>query len=380
MNRAQQELMQNATVLTRAGRLQDATIALQRALGSAAFELPGFVAPAAPRFTAPRAEAGVAVRGVDAWRVLDGLVTDVKAKGKVNLADADRHAAADAFTTRTFSHGGRSITYKLFVPGGLGQVLRPLIVMLHGCTQNPDDFAAGTGMNALAVEHGFRVLYPAQAQDINPQRCWTWFKHNHQQRGRGEPALLAALTQSVMSEGAVDQDRVFIAGLSAGGAMATIVAQAYPDIFSAVGVHSGLARGTAKDAMAAMMAMKSGTGPAAAAVQADSIGVPTIVFHGDADTTVHPDHGGHVLAASFAAATVRRLSVQQGASAQGQRYTQEVYADVGGAVVAEYWQLHNAGHAWSGGSRHGSYTDPRGPEASREMLRFFMAHGRPHKN
>ncbi|MEO7128685.1 MAG: PHB depolymerase family esterase, partial [Rhodoferax sp.] len=280
MNRAQQELMQNATALTRAGRLQDATRALQRALGSAAFELPGFVAPGAPRFTAARAETGVAARGVDAWRVLDGCVTEVKDKGKQKAdervevqgdsrpqADADHHPGGDAFTTRTFAHGGRSITYKLFVPGGLGQTPQPLIVMLHGCTQNPDDFAAGTVMNALAVEHGFRVLYPAQAQDINPQRCWNWFKHNHQQRGRGEPALLAALTQSVMREGAVDQDRVFIAGLSAGGAMATIVAQAYPDIFSAVGVHSGLARGTANDAMAAMMAMKSGTGPAAAAVQ-----------------------------------------------------------------------------------------------------------------
>ena len=405
MNRAQQELMQQATALTRAGRLQDATRVLQLALGSASFELPEFVVPDVPGFANASPGAGVDAGGIQPWRVLDGFVTEVKAKGSTTeeerrevpsqgqpQTDADpvvgATAAGDAFMTRTFSHGGRSITYKLFVPGGLAQTPRPLIVMLHGCTQKPDDFAAGTGMNALAREHGFLVLYPAQAQDINPQRCWNWFKPNHQQRGRGEPALLAALTQQVMRDHAVDPGQVFIAGLSAGGAMAAIVAQAYPDIYSAAGVHSGLARGTANDAMAAMAAMKSGAGPAvnasgardaAGAAPAGSRAVPTIIFHGDADTTVHPKHGDHVLAAALAAGSAQP-SMRQGTTPLGRRYTQQVYTDAGGVGTAEYWRLHGAGHAWSGGSRAGSYTDPRGPDASREMLRFFMAHGRGRKH
>ena len=184
--------------------------------------------------------------------------------------------------------------YKLFIPPAAGERALPLVVMLHGCTQNPDDFAAGTGMNDAALANGFFVLYPAQSQQANPQRCWNWFKHNHQARGRGEPELLAGMTRDVMARYAIDPTRVYVAGLSAGGAMAAILGDAYPDLFAAVGVHSGLATGIAKDLPSALGAMNGGGSRPNGAAS----GVPTIVFHGDADATVHPGNGDHVIAAS----------------------------------------------------------------------------------
>jgi poly(hydroxyalkanoate) depolymerase family esterase len=243
--------------------------------------------------------------------------------------------------------------------------------MLHGCTQNPDDFAAGTGMNESARAQGFFVLYPAQSQKANAHRCWNWFKHNHQERGRGEPALLAGMVRDVMAHHSIDPARVYVAGLSAGGAMAAIMGETYPDLFAAVGVHSGLAAGSANDLPSALGAMKN----SAAKASASASGVPTIVFHGDADGTVHPGNGAHVIAASVHPAA--HVQTEQGLAAGGHRYTRHLHrASDAGPVMAEHWVVHGAAHAWSGGNAKGSYTDPRGPDATAEMLRFFMAHAR----
>jgi poly(hydroxyalkanoate) depolymerase family esterase len=363
-----QDLMQRVASLTREGRLQEATQALQQSLGLAG---------------TPPVRSGSTGRPAADERVLDGLVFEVepeiasRASGPATEEKARSAApsSASTFQASQFKHDGRTLAYKVFVPGGGTNAPRPVVMMLHGCTQNPDDFAAGTGMNRLAEEQGFIVAYPAQSQEANPQRCWNWFKSNHQQRGRGEPAVLAALARHVAQAHGGDPERVYVAGLSAGGAMAAVLAQAYPDVFAAAGVHSGLARGTASDAMGALQAMHSGAGPSGEKSPRRGRPAPTIVFHGDRDSTVHPNHGGHVMADSVPADGARP-TIQKGVSAQGMGYTREVHKDAAGRVAAEYWVVHGGGHAWSGGHSSGSYTDPRGPDASREMLRFFLAHGR----
>ena len=193
------------------------------------------------------------------------------------------------FSESTFTAEAGTRGFKLFEPAGFEGRALPLVVMLHGCTQNPDDFAAGTRMNALAQEQGLYVLYPAQAPRSNAHKCWNWFPPGDQRRGQGEPALLAGMTRHVMATHRIDADRVWVAGLSAGGAMAAILAREYPDLFAAAGVHSGLPPGAAHDVVSAFSAMKSG-GRAAPATSA-AAGAPLIVFHGDADGTVHALNG-----------------------------------------------------------------------------------------
>jgi poly(hydroxyalkanoate) depolymerase family esterase len=257
--------------------------------------------------------------------------------------------------------------FKLYVPPNYrGQPL-PLVVMLHGCKQDPDDFAAGTRMNEAALERDFFVLYPAQAQNANGSRCWNWFAQDHQLRDRGEPSILAGMTRDVMKRYNIDPQRVYVAGLSAGGAMAAILGSTYPDIFAAVGVHSGLPVGSASDIPSAFAAMKSG--PASAAQSGRM--PPTIVFHGDRDTLVHPANGERVVAASAGNAAPQ---FERARSENGRQYTRRTYRDVSGRAVAEHWAVHGSGHAWSGGSGRGSYTDAKGPDATEEMLRFFFSH------
>jgi poly(hydroxyalkanoate) depolymerase family esterase len=272
------------------------------------------------------------------------------------------------FEDRTFANSAGARAYKLYVPSGFTGDALPLVVMLHGCTQSPDDFAAGTQMNALAEENLFLVAYPAQPPSANAQKCWNWFNAGDQRRDHGEPALIAGITREIMSEFPVEEGRVYIAGLSAGGAAAAIMGSTYPDLYAAIGVHSGLACGAASDMPSAFAAMRQGGKLTATG---NGPGIPTIVFHGDRDTTVSAVNGDQVIAQSKAGANLR-VEVTSGSAEGGLAYTRTIHRDREDKPVLEQWVLHGAGHAWSGGSSAGSYTDPRGPDASREMVRFFL--------
>jgi poly(hydroxyalkanoate) depolymerase family esterase len=246
--------------------------------------------------------------------------------------------------------------------------------MLHGCTQSPEDFATGTGMNSLAEVEGCLVAYPAQPASANPQKCWNWFSATDQQRDQGEPAILAELTRQIMRDYAIDDRRVYVAGLSAGGAAAAILGAAYPDLYAAIGVHSGLACGAARDMPSAFTAMRQG-GTAPNRIAAGHRKPPAIVFHADRDGTVHPRNGDQVLA-QFGAPNLR-VERQDGQVPGGHHYTVSRHRNDKGEALLEHWLIQGAGHAWAGGHAPGSYTDPRGPDASREMLRFFLQHPRP---
>ncbi|MBM6584480.1 PHB depolymerase family esterase, partial [Microvirga sp. BT689] len=297
----------------------------------------------------------------------DGLAGPVPARAPAPLPEGAR------FEERTFANetGGRA--YKLYIPSGYTGQPVPLVVMLHGCTQSPDDFAAGTRMNELAEEKTFLVAYPAQAQSANVSKCWNWFNATDQQRDRGEPSLIAGITRQIMHDFSVEPRQVYAAGLSAGGAAAAIMGSAYPDLYSAVGVHSGLACGAARDMPSAFAAMRQGGAPQHSGAEQP---VPTIVFHGDRDTTVSPINGDQVIAQSKAGADLQ-TTVSRGQAPGGINYTRTVACDDSGHPMLEHWVLHGAGHAWSGGSPSGSYTEPKGPDASREMMRFFLEHPKP---
>jgi poly(hydroxyalkanoate) depolymerase family esterase len=314
--------MTEATRLTRAGRLTEATALIQRTLGRQPGPGPGGPTPAGPG--RPETPAGA--------RLLDG---------------SHRNAA-----------GSRS--YRLYVPSGYTGQAVPLVVMLHGCTQTADDFAAGTRMNELAERDTFLVAYPEQAPKANGQRCWNWFLPAHQRRDAGEPSLLAGITRQVMTTHQVEPGRVFVAGLSAGGAMAAVLAATYPDLYAAAGIHSGLVHGAAQDVPSAYAVMRAGP---PAETRAPGTSIPLIVFQGGRDTTVAPAN---------AAALLRPWSGTSPEASTGPGWTRRVYRDADGRVVAEWWSVDGLGHAWSGGSPEGSFTDPAGPDASAELVRFFL--------
>src|SRR5215212_10088040 len=292
---------------------------------------------------------------------------------------------------RSYTNQTGTRPYKLYIPNGyMGQEV-PLVVMLHGCTQSPNDIAAGTQMNRLSEENIFFVAYPAQAQGANMNKCWNWFKPSDQQRGRGEPSLVAGITRQVIDEYNVADGRVYVVGMSAGGAMAAIMAETYPDLYAAVGIHSGLAPGAAHDMPSAFAAMHQGGQSiprrhvsTATATEESARIVPAIVFHGDRDKTVHPRNADRLLehycpakltgSRDDASGSTPRGTVRQGQISGGHAYTRATYRDAEGRAIAERWTVHGLGHAWSGGSSSGSYTDPRGPDASAEMVRFFNEH------
>lgn len=273
------------------------------------------------------------------------------------------------FLSRHFHADVGARPYKLYVPSGYHGQDVPLIVMLHGCTQSPDDFAAGTRMNDAADAQTCLVAWPAQTSGANFQRCWNWFNAAEQERGRGEPAVVAGITRAVMGDYAVDPRRVYVAGLSAGGALASIMGATYPDLYAAVGVHSGLACGAAHDLQSGFAAMSQ---PSAGRPLAGRV-TPTIVFHGERDSTVHPGNGDAVIAQAMANATLTPRATR-GEVPGGHRYTRTEYRDANGRTLLERWAIAGGGHAWSGGSPDGSFTDPRGPDGTREMLRFFLEH------
>ena len=364
MNEKLQEALQRASQLTRAGRLADATAAIQQALGRGARP-----PPATPR----PSDADI----ID----VEARVVGERAPESERPAPPNEEApgAADdpspgSFSTGRFRNQAGQRDYKLFRPHATPEDGRPpaLVVMLHGCTQDPDDFAAGTRMNPLADTRGWWVLYPAQSARANGSGCWNWFKPADQQRGGGEPEILAGMTSDIVARHGLDRSRVFVAGLSAGGAMAVTLAATHPELVAAVGVHSGLPHGGAHDLMSALTAMRQG-----AAAHAPPHRVRTIVFHGDQDHTVHPCNG-HAVARQARADPTPPGARDDGPTETerarvpgGHAYTRTLHRDADGRVDAEHWLIHGAGHAWSGGSPAGTYTDPRGPDASAEMLRFF---------
>lgn len=423
MNDTMRTGMAEASRLTQAGQLAEATAVIQRTLGgalpaeassgrakgpvdvtrrlhgtaptstSAAAELQPPRVTVRPADTGSGSATAPATRPESRKHAHGGRLACLRAlvPASVGMPDRSRRepCVGGQFISGSYTNQAGTRAYKLYVPSGYTGRALPVVVMLHGCTQTPDDFANGTRMNVLAERDGFLVVYPAQAAPANQSKCWNWFKGSDQHRGQGEPSIIAGITRQVVSAYQGDARRVYVAGLSAGGAMATIMGVTYPDLYAAIGVHSGLAYGVAQDLPSAFAAMKHGGKPDAPPRAGGSPTpgtrariVPTIVFHGDQDRTVHPSNGDQVLrqwatthgGSDTAPAAQLRARVNRGQVPGGHAYTRSIYHDAGGEVVLERWLVHGAGHAWAGGSPHGSFTDPKGPDASEEMARFFIRH------
>ncbi|MDQ6659477.1 MAG: PHB depolymerase family esterase [Chloroflexota bacterium] len=408
--------MAEATRLTRAGQLAEATAVIQHILKGGSVPRPSVVEDDNPEKViegefriiddsplsrqtsvsdmASNRGASTGSAPMPPVTSRSGRISDVlRVPGLISNTRGRLRAVTPDFVPSTTGSGGKFVdgsytnaagtrAYKLYIPSGYTGQAVPLMIMLHGCTQTPIDFAAGTGMNVLAEEGLFLVAYPEQATSANSSKCWNWFQTVDQQRDGGEPSLIAGITQHIMDTYHVDTNRVYVAGLSAGGAMAVIMAAAYPDLYAAVGVHSGLAYGAAHDFPSAFTAMKQG---AARHTLHLARFVPMIVFHGDRDTTVSTTNADDVLAqwlqaseggSSAVRKSTRDAVVERGQVSGGHAYTRFIYHEVDGRSTIEKWIVHQAGHAWSGGSPTGSYTDSKGPNASAEMVRFFKEH--PH--
>ena len=376
INETIQRALASAGLDTKAGPMHGVTEIIRRALAA------GRPAEANPRF--------------DDESVIDVEARVVPAGGETNAA-RDREPAISAarqrpgsFETHEFSNDAGSRTYKLYVPAGESDAPRAMIVMLHGCTQSADDFAAGIHMNALADEHGFIVAYPEQAANANGSKCWNWFKPQDQLRGAGEPSMIAGIAARLRGY-RIDPSRIFVAGLSAGAAMAVVLGENPPEVFAAVGAHSGLPYGSAQDMPSALAAMKGGRSGMPGLKNATRCGRSAAQESraGGAGHRVPRRSGQH------RAAEERRTHRAAGTgrarrSSRGRRPACQ-YGDrrhlgrcLGGSAARstptpsgqariESWTLHGAGHAWSGGHSSGSYTDGTGPDASAEMVRFFMA-------
>ncbi|MDP3264734.1 MAG: PHB depolymerase family esterase [Tabrizicola sp.] len=362
-----------ATDLTRAGKLHEATGMIQSLLArrsdpqddaveGTVTRLGGRQPTPAAKPDRPATRAGL---GETLRRIASG---GMPVRGP--LADAGPVPAGAQFLALTHRSAQGSLDYRLYIPANPATAPMPLIVMLHGCTQTPEDFATGTGMNALAEEFGCLVAYPAQPTGANVQKCWNWFRPEDQTRGAGEPARFAALADEIRANHAVDPTRIYIAGLSAGAAAALVTAAAYPEIFSAVGAHSGLPAGSARDVASAFSAMRSG-----GQGRPHKTALPTIVFHGTGDATVHPSNATAIIAQAIGAMPALETTFETGRSDGDREFSKTAYVTQAGHPMAELWEIDAAGHAWAGGEPGASYTDPKGPDASRHMLRFFLAQG-----
>lgn len=344
--------------------------------GFAAQPLP----PRADRLHKPLGEVVRTLRAGGGRPVLEGLSLDLPSfdglPGLGQTAPVPEIPLPEGarFLDLRFACAAGARRYRLYVPATAEGGLEGLVVMLHGCTQNPEDFAVGTGMNALAEKRRLLVAYPAQTSGDNSMSCWNWFRPGDQMRDAGEPAILAGLTESLRDEYAIPADRVFVAGLSAGGAMAAILGETHPDLFAAIGVHSGLPYAAANDVLSAFTAMRGSAGIERPARNdgAESKTAPrVIVFHGSADTTVHPSNAGQIVADQEGrhGRTSRSEHTPPG---ETRAYTRLIADREDGAHAIECWMIEGAPHAWAGGSPAGTHTDPRGPDASAAMVGFFL--------
>lgn len=282
------------------------------------------------------------------------------------------HDAKGNFTSRLFSHSPGDLTYMLYVPPHNSAHKQSLVIMLHGCTQTPADFALGTQMNSFADEFNLIVAYPLQPKTANSLGCWNWFDVRHQKHGSGEPAMLASLAENLRCEFGISKSRVFAAGLSAGGAMAEILASTYPQQFAAVGVHSGLPRGAASSVANALTAMNGNSKLEPRSTGASAEQSRRIVFHGSSDATVHPSNAERIVKQSRNNSN-KLTEIELTEEINGREVNRIILTNENGSSVTEQWTIAGGGHAWFGGSSQGSYTDPKGPNASREMVRFFLA-------
>jgi poly(hydroxyalkanoate) depolymerase family esterase len=313
---------------------------------------------------------------------LSGLATSLPGTGASATSVSPQISDGAQFLARSYACAAGRRQYKLYVPADRADGPQGLVVMLHGCTQSPDDFAVGTGMNEVADAHGLLVAYPAQTSVDNPGSCWNWFRPGDQRRDIGEPAIIAGITRALIAEFAIDPSRVYAAGLSAGGAMAAVVGEAYPELYAAIGVHSGLPYGSATDVVSAFATMRGERGEDHPSSRSGSHGraVRTIVFHGSNDRTVHPSNADRIIAAARARVEEGEVKRVEGRAPGGRTYTRTIALTPEGAAAAELWMIEGAEHAWSGGNAAGSYTDPAGPDAAAEMVRFFLnasSRGRP---
>ena len=371
MNEKMKRALREATKLARSGQAQRATDVLQRTLqGRDSSQNSSRVRASVERLAhaLPKAARQKVSRGVQS---MGNFTPDLSHPSATPAAPPPTALGKGQFRADTYTNRAGARDYKLYIPEDAAGRTLPLVVMLHGCTQNPDDFAAGTQMNLRADEAPCLVLYPAQSNRANPNGCWNWFQEADQRCGAGEPSLIAGMVQEVAQRYPVDMRRIYVAGLSAGGAMAATMGAVYPELFAAVGVHSGLPHGAAKDLPSALMAMRQGCGSGVAATRT----VPTIVFHGDRDSTVNPRNGQEVIS-RLSTNKGYKVSVEKGQADGGRPYTRTRYLDERGQVKLEDWRVHGAGHAWAGGSSAGTFTDPKGPDATGAMLRFFYANSR----
>ncbi len=364
------DVMGGALTLVRQSKLAEATALLRDALSGGGSREPA----RAPESSPPAPALPAIARPPSARRPLSEVLQALRAvRARTTPApdEAPQYPLDDKFTARNYRGAAGSLSYRLYVPSGLAERNAALVIMLHGCTQNPEDFAVGTQMNRLADEFGLIVAYPRQPQSANPSSCWNWFDKRHQHRGSGEPAKLAGLAQSLAGEFGVRKERVFVAGLSAGGAMAEVLAETYPDVFAAAGIHSGLAYQSASDVPSAFAAMKGTTIAAPALRVVNDAQCRKIVFHGGADATVNPINAERILEETRRSPTPLK-EVDLESDIDGRRVRRTVLQDPEGRAVHEQWVVEGGGHAWFGGDSRGSYTQSVGLDASRVMVRFFL--------
>jgi poly(hydroxyalkanoate) depolymerase family esterase len=353
---------EEATRLMRSGQLTAATATLQRALGGGlpGGGLPGGGLPGGGLPGAGLGGTGLA-GGMPGLGGLPGMSGFAGGLGGATRPSSDATRSPGSVTRGAVG----SLAYRVYVPTA-PQRPAPMMVMLHGGTQDADAFAASTGMDEVAEREGIVVVYPEQSRSANAMGYWNWFRPGDQERDRGEPALIAAVTREVADAHDVDPGRIGVAGFSAGAAMAAVLAATHPDLFCGAGVHSGLPYRAARDVGSAFAAMSS---PPSAV--ADAGPVPLIVVHGDADRTVAPGNADAVVRSAVGRAQGAQKERETGGGDGGRSWTRERWSEPGGRVLAESWTVHGMGHDWSGGRAGASYADPAGPDVATAIAAFF---------